>query len=325
VQDEDKLKFNVQKWIVSISFLLLTGKFIAFYITNSVGILTDALESIVNVSAGLISLYCLKISAKPRDRKYPFGHGKIELISASMEGLLIFIAGGFIIFKGVTRLISPSLPEKLDIGILIIFSAGIINYAMGWYSIYIGKKHNSIALMASGKHLQSDTYSTIGLIAGLILLYFTQIAWIDSVLALLFGSIIIYTGISILQRTFANLVDKADKNILEQLSSIIESNRKKEWIDIHNLKITKHGNIIYIDCDLTLPWYYTILDGNNACDELKKIISNRFPMKTIVSIHSDSCNEILCIHCLIIDCRHRQKDFSAPLILNLIKLTEIHD
>lgn len=325
MQEEDKLKFNVQKWIVSISFLLLVGKFLAFYITNSVGVLTDALESIVNVSAGLISLFSLRISAKPRDSKHPFGHGKIELISASIEGILIFLAGGFIIIEGIKRLLNPSFPEQLDIGILIIALAGVVNYIMGWYSAHIGKKHNSIALIASGKHLQSDTYSTIGLVAGLALLHFTHIVWIDSALALLFGGIIIYTGVSILRKTIANLMDKADKDVLEQLTSVIKNNRKKEWIDIHNLKIIKHGNILFIDCDLTLPWYYTIQEGNNACDELKEIISKQFHIQTIVSIHSTSCKESLCVHCLIIECRHRQNEFSIPLILNLVKLTEIQD
>lgn len=109
-----------------------------------------------------------------------FGHGKIELISASIEGILISIAGGMIIYEAIKRLLVPDEIQKVDIGIYIIAISGVLNYLMGWYSIHIGKKYNSIALVAGGKHLQSDTYSTIGLVVGLVLLYFTKITWIDS-------------------------------------------------------------------------------------------------------------------------------------------------
>ena len=224
--DEGRLKQKVQTVIVSCSVILMTGKFIAFFMTNSVGILTDAMESIVNVAAGFIGLYSLHLAAKPKDEGHPFGHGKIELISASIEGLLIILAGVLIVFEGIKRLFIPSVIEKLDIGIYIIAGAGIL----GYYSIRTGKKYDSIALVAGGKHLQSDTYSSIGLVIGLILMYITRIRWIDSALALIFGTIIIFTGISILKKTVANLMDKADKEILSIIADIISKNRQPDWI-----------------------------------------------------------------------------------------------
>ena len=178
--NEDALKQRIQRWIVCGSVAIMAGKFLAFWLTNSVGILTDAVESIVNVTAGFISLYSLYLAAKPKDAGHPFGHGKVELISASIEGLLIIIAGGVIIFEGVRRLFEPAEIAKLDIGIIVVAAAGAMNYLMGWYSIRMGRRYNSIALIAGGKHLQSDTYSTIGLAIGLILLYITRIGWIDS-------------------------------------------------------------------------------------------------------------------------------------------------
>ena len=111
--DEGRLKQKVQIVIVSCSVILMTGKFIAFFMTNSVGILTDAMESIVNVAAGFIGLYSLHLAAKPKDEGHPFGHGKIELISASIEGLLIILAGVLIVFEGIKRLFIPSVIEKL--------------------------------------------------------------------------------------------------------------------------------------------------------------------------------------------------------------------
>ena len=155
--EEDLLKQKTQRWIVSLSVLILVGKFLAYYLTNSVGILTDAMESIVNVTAGFISLFSLYLSSKPKDKSHPFGHGKVELISASIEGILIMVAGLLIIYEAIKRLYEPTLISKLDIGILIVALGGLFNYLMGWYSISIGRKHNSIALIAGGKHLQSDT------------------------------------------------------------------------------------------------------------------------------------------------------------------------
>lgn len=320
--NEDILKQKVQTWIVSLSVLLLIGKFLAFFLTNSIGILTDAMESIVNVAAGFISLYSLRWAAKPRDKQHPFGHGKIESVSASVEGMLIIIAGSIIIYEGFKRLFDPAAIEKLNIGILVIALAGIVNYVMGWYSIRIGKRYNSIALIAGGKHLQSDTYSTIGLVVGLILLYITEIAWIDSALALLFGTIIVVTGISILKKTIASLLDKADTVVLEAMSRTISQHRRPDWIDIHNLKVITYGSYYYIDCDLTLPWYYNIEQGHQACEELRHTISTDFSERVVISVHSDSCAKSHCPNCAVTDCTYRRSAFTTLLPLTPDALTQ---
>lgn len=319
---EERIKQKVQGWIVVISFLILCGKFLAFYLTNSVGILTDAMESIVNVAAGLISFYSLRWAAKPRDKEHPFGHGKMELISASIEGLLIAIAGGVIIYEGISRLFSPAQIEKLDIGIVVVAIAGAMNYVMGWYSIRMGKKHQSIALVAGGKHLQSDTYSTIGLVIGLLLLYYTKIAWIDSALALIFGSIIILTGFSILKKTVANLLDKADDELLHSMVNTIEEHRQPDWIDIHNTKIIKYGSYLYIDCDLTLPWYFNVIESHRACENLRHTLISRFSDRIQVSIHSDPCGMKHCSHCMMTDCPTRLQPFTGAEEINLSNLVE---
>lgn len=320
--NENIIKQKVQGWIVTLSILILCGKFLAFYITNSVGILTDAMESIVNVVAGLISLYSLRWAAKPKDKDHPFGHGKMELISASIEGILISIAGGVIIYEGIQRLFSPATIEKLDIGIIVVAIAGLMNYIMGWYSIRIGKRHNSIALIAGGKHLQSDTYSTIGLVIGLLLLYYTKIAWIDSALALIFGSIIILTGISILKKTVANLLDKANDELLRNMVQTIEEHRQPDWIDIHNTKIIQYGSYLYIDCDLTLPWFYNIVESHDACENLKHTLISKFTDRIQVSVHSDPCGMKHCEHCMVSVCTSRQAPFVALEELNISTIIE---
>lgn len=318
----DQIKQTVQRWIVLGGVCLLGGKFAAFFLTNSVGILTDAMESIVNVVAGLISLYSLRMAAQPKDKLHPFGHGKVELISASVEGVLIMLAGGVIVFEGVRRFFTPEMPQSLDIGIVIIALSGIVNFAMGWYSIRVGKRWNSMALIAGGKHLQSDTYSTIGLVAGLILLYITKLPWIDSALAVVFGGIIIYTGIGILRKTIANLMDKADMKLIDKMLVTINEHRRDDWIDIHNLKVITYGSYFYIDCDLTLPWYYNIRQGHSCCDALKETILSHFSDQVLVSVHSDACQPSHCSGCGVDGCVHRTQDLVRVEALTFEELVE---
>ena len=320
----DQIKLKVQKRIVLVSFVILIAKFIAYYVTHSVGVLTDALESIVNVVAGAVSLYSLHLAMQPQDRNHPFGHGKIELISASSEGILIIIAGIMIIYEAVKRLLFPVEIQKLDIGIYIIAFSGIINYLLGTYSIRTGKKHNSVALVAGGKHLHSDTYSTIGLVIGLLALFFTKISWIDSALALIFGGIIIFTGISILRQTITGLVDHADEQLLGEMVTVLNENRQPEWIDIHNTKIIKSGNYLYIDCDLTLPWYYTVEAGHNLGSQLKDVLNQKYGNKIQLTIHIDPCNitqTCKCEKCMLVKCPHRQKPFTQQQNMDILSFT----
>ena len=319
---ESKAKQKIQSLIWTCSIVLMAGKFIAYYLTGSAAIFTDAMESIVNVAAGGISLYCIRLASRPRDKSLPFGHGKIEMISASMEGILIIMAGAIIIYEGADRLFSPSQLSRLDIGIYITAAAGLVNYLLGAWSIRAGRKHLSEALVAGGKHLQSDTYSTIGLVVGLVLVQVTGIVLIDSLMALIFGGIIIYTGISILRKTIATLTDKADPEKLSRIASILNRNRRPDWIDIHNLKILEYGSYSYIECDLTLPWYYTVSQGHDACEQLAETMKQESREKITFSVHADSCNEQHCQHCLLPECRYRRAPFKAEEPIDLHQMVE---
>ncbi|MBU1012081.1 MAG: cation diffusion facilitator family transporter [Bacteroidetes bacterium] len=316
------IKLTVQRRIVIISVILFIGKIIAYFLTNSVGILTDALESTVNVLTGFISLYSISVALKPSDADHPFGHGKIESISASIEGFLILLAGLIIIFEAVKRLFSPVEIQQLDIGIIIIATAGLVNYIAGYYSIKTGKKHHSIALVAGGKHLQSDTYSTIGLVIGLILLMITKMAWLDSIIAILFGFIIIYTGYKILKETTSNLMDKADFEILTKVTEILWKNKSDKWIDIHNLKLVKYGDVHHIDCDLTLPWYMNIADAHKESDRITSVISEFYPENIDLTIHTDACKTDLCKFCNVQECNYREHGFEEELKWTVEKITQ---
>ncbi|PKQ63826.1 cation diffusion facilitator family transporter [Labilibaculum filiforme] len=322
-ENEKRIKLIVQRRILVFSVLIFVAKMGAYFLTNSVGVLTDALESTVNVMTGFISLYSISFALKPRDVDHPFGHGKIESISASIEGILIVLAGLLIIFEAIKRLFNPSEIEQLDIGILIVALAGLINYVLGYFSIKTGRKHKSIALIAGGKHLQSDTYSTIGLVLGLLLLLLTKKAWLDSAIAMLFGSIIIYTGYKILKETTSNLMDEADFKLLKAISKILWENRKQNWIDVSNLKLLKYGDRYHIDCDLTLPWYLNITEAHKEGDFVMQKISEQYPFAIDFTIHTDACTKKMCKHCTISNCKFRVKPFKKERIWTVEKTIKL--
>lgn len=316
------LKFNIQMIIAISSSLIFIGKLAAYFLTNSVGILTDALESTVNVVTGFITLYAIYISIKPKDANHPFGHGKAEFMSASVEGFLIILAGLIIIFEAIKRLFIPVEVSQLDIGIVIVAIAGLLNYLIGWYSIRIGKKYNSIALISGGKHLYSDTYSSIGLVIGLILLYYTKLVWLDSLIALVFGTIIIVTGFKILRETTSNLMDEADFKLIEQFGNIIDNNKSNEWIDVHNFKLVKYGNVFHINCDLVLPWDLYLSDAHKEGEKLRNLLVSNFPEDIVFNLHTDECFKKYCKNCKRVDCKERTIDFEAQLNFDMKSFTK---
>lgn len=319
-------KFRVQAVVFCVGLLLLIAKFAAYFITDSLGVLTDAMESIVNVIAGAVGLWSIWTAAKPRDADHPYGHGKVELLTASVEGILIMVAGAIIIYEGVMRIFDPSMPQSLDIGIIIIAAAGIINAILGAWSIRVGKRSNSMALIAGGKHLLSDTYSTIGLVSGLLLLYFLQWAWIDSALALIFGGIIIVTGIGIIKKTAANLIDTTDGEAIVSIANAITAARQEDWVDVHDLRVINYGEMMHIDCHLTLPSYYSIALGHDKGDELETVLHNAVaPHTTLISVHSDACDSRMCANCAKQVCDIRAHEFVGTVPLTIGAITEDDD
>jgi len=300
----------VQKWVAAVSVILLAVKFIAYYSTHSVSILTDALESIVNVAAGFIGLYSLYIAAKPMDRDHPYGHGKAEFLSAAIEGTMICSAGAIIFYKAIQHLINPVALHKLDLGIWLIAATALINFITGYLSLGTGKRNNSIALMASGKHLQSDALSTLGIIVGLVLLYFTGYTWIDSAVAILFGGMIIFTGYRILRRSIAGIMDEADVKLLTGMVQLLNTNRLENWIDLHNLRVIKYGSKLHVDCHLTLPWYLTVLESHKEVDALGELIRKEFGESIELFVHIDPCLPASCPICNKKDCNVRKNNFA---------------
>jgi cation diffusion facilitator family transporter len=293
--------------------VLLIAKFAAYYITGSVAVLTDALESIVNVVAGFIGLYSLYVAAKPRDLDHPYGHGKAEYISAAVEGTLVLSAGLLIIYSGGKNLIEPVVLSQLDKGIYLIAATALINWFLGLISLKQGRRNNSLALQASGKHLQTDTYSTIAIIGGLVLIQLTGALWIDSVVAIVFGFYIMYTGYKIIRTSLAGIMDEADMELLKEMVHMLDQHRRDNWIDLHNLRVIKYGNVLHVDCHLTVPWYLNIHQAHEEIDELAKLIRGKFGESLELFVHSDGCLYFQCHICKKSDCPVRQHHFKGTV------------
>jgi cation diffusion facilitator family transporter len=300
---------KVQKIITALAIVLFIVKLVAWYLTQSVAILTDALESIVNVIAALIGLYSLYVSAKPKDYDHPYGHGKAEFISAAIEGTLITVAGFIIIYEAIINLLHPHSIKKLDYGIALVATTAVINYVAGYFCIKTGKKNNSLALQSSGKHLQTDTWSTVGIIVGLILLLLTGYNWIDSAVAIIFALIIIYTGYKIIRTSVAGIMDEADEELLKKMVLMLNENRSENWIDLHNLRIIKYGGTIHVDCHLTVPWYLNVHEAHHEIDRLAALVKKEYGEAVELFVHSDGCLDFSCNICQKQNCTVRKHPF----------------
>ena len=315
-------KLIIQTYTLIIGILLLLTKLMAYILSNSNAILTDALESVINILAGAFGLYSLFIASKPTDEDHPYGHGKIELISANIEGTLIFTAGLVMVLKSIYNLLFPVELKYLDFGIILVAATGIVNYVLGWYSKKSGTKYSSATLISSGVHLKTDAYSSFAIIVGLIIIHLTGLNWLDNILSIAAGLFIIYSGVKIIQSSADGIMDRADFILLEKTVAALNKNRKKEWIDIHNLRIVKYGENIHVDCHTTVPWYWNTQDMHDELKLVELAIKEAIPTHLETFIHADPCMPNSCSICLIEDCGVRQKPFEKKIawtIPNIIK------
>ncbi len=292
---------------LGISVLLMLAKFAAFFITSSNSILTDAAESIVNVLASSFAFYSIYITAQPRDINHPYGHGKVEFFSVFLEGSLIIIAGILIIVKSGYNLVYPYTIRHLLSGTLIVAAAGLVNYILSYYLVDQSKKLNSITLYGDGKHLQADAYTSAGLVAGLLLIYFTGLNYLDSILSIGIAFYIIYTGYKLVRKSVSGLMDETDMVIIAELISILNENRKDSWVDIHNFRTQSYGPDIHIDCHLTLPYYYDLNKVHEEVSAVDAIVNRNTNSSIEFFIHADPCVPQCCHYCRLSDCPVRSE------------------
>ncbi|MBC7915952.1 MAG: cation transporter [Pyrinomonadaceae bacterium] len=285
-----------------VSIVLMLVKFTAYFITSSNAILTDAAESIVNVLASAFAFYSIYLSAQPKDINHPYGHGKVEFFSMFVEGILILLAGALIILKSGYNILYPHLVRDLFEGSIIIAATGLVNFFVGSLLIRESKRGNSLVLYADGKHLLTDAYSSAGLVIGLLVIYFTDNYYFDSILSVLMGLYIIYNGYKLLRKSVGGLMDESDFTVVTDVLKIINANRHTAWIDIHNLRTQSYGHELHIDCHVTLPYYFELNKVHDEISQIDTLINQKGFVRTEFFIHTDPCLPQCCHYCRMEAC-----------------------
>ena len=320
--NKNKQKFTFQRNVAIVGVILFIGKLIAWHLTNSDAVFSDAMESIVNIISAFMGLYSLYLAAQPKDENHPYGHGKVEFVTSGVEGSLIIFAGIMIIVEAIDSLLHGNTLKKLDYGILIVLATAIINYLMGYFSIKKGERENSVVLISSGKHLQSDTWTTLGVVISLVLVYFTKIYWIDAAVALVFGSYIIIVGYKIVRKSLSGIMDEADPDLLKAVVEVLSINRKKEWIDIHNMKIQQYGSGLHIDAHITLPWYDTLKESHQEMENIIKTLVAETERHVEFNFHMDDCKPHSCEICQL-ECSERLHPFKKKIDWTVATISQV--
>jgi len=309
-----------------ISFLLFFGKVGAYYLTGSAAVLSDALESIVNIVAASFALYSLVLTSKPADKEHPYGHGKVEFFSAGFEGAMIIIAAFAIIAYAIRDIVLEREISSLDTGAGIIAGASIVNLVLGLYLIRTGRKTKSLILIADGKHVMTDSITSFGAVAALILVLVTGIKIFDPIVAIILALNILWTGKHLVRESIGGLMNENDDKIINAIADDLEEKRKNypDWIDVHRLRYWKSGDKYMVDFHLIVPYYKSVSESHQTVDTLEREVINALKTKEVESlIHLDPCNPKCCHICNMPECPVRKEPMTKYIKWEGRKITEL--
>ncbi len=318
-QVRSRLRAISLSFIVGIALMIL--KFYAYRLTHSSAILSDALESIINVVASAFALGSIIFASLPPDENHPYGHGKIEYFSAGFEGALIIFAAVGIFRIGWLYMFHPRQIPQLGEGLLLILGASIANLVLGLGLIRVGKRTRSLALVADGKHVLTDVYTSAGMLAGLFMVYMTGWYWLDGAIACLVGLNILVSGFSLMRESFSGLMNASEPQMLEDISGLLSRHRDEVWIDVHQLRAWRSGSFVHIDFHLILPRELSLDEAHREGKKMESLIRSHFKGDASVLIHLDPCINPDCPICRRNMCRLRQEKQAEHLVWTRETLT----
>jgi cation diffusion facilitator family transporter len=259
----------------ALATILLKGA--AWWMTGSVGLLSDALESFVNLAGALMALAMLSLAMTPADENHAYGHGKAEYFSSAFEGFLILVAAGSIAYAGIDRLFHPQAIESVGIGLAVSVVASIINLVTARTLMAVGKKHNSITLEADAHHLLTDVWTSVGVITGVGLVWLTGWLWLDPVIALLVAANIVWTGWQLLHRSAEGLMDAAiPEEHIRSIETVLESYRA-QGLDYHALRTRQAGMRAFVSLHVLVPGAWTVQQGHDWMERIEADIRGVVP------------------------------------------------
>ncbi len=268
-----------------VGVLMLFMKVYAYVITGSAAILSDAAESVVHILAISFATYSLWLSLKPPDESHLYGHDRISFFSAGFEGAMIILAAIYIIIESILKWIHGLEVQNLTQGIVFTILATAINAVLGWYLVYRGKKNHSLILQANGKHVLTDSWTSLGVIFGLLLTQWTGWLPFDPIVAIIVAINILWTGGNLIRQSVGGLMDEADKEVDAKLQAILKEQTKKHSIQFHHLRHRNAGNKILIEFHLLFPDNETIHDVHMQATLIEQEIKKAFPMQTEILSH----------------------------------------
>lgn len=265
----------------AIATILLKG--VAWKMTGSVGLLSDAIESFVNLAGAMMALWMLTLAALPADDDHAHGHSKAEYFSSAFEGFLILLAAASIAYTAIDRLMNPQALETVWIGLAVSVVASVINYATSRTLMMAGKQHNSITLEADAHHLMTDVWTSVGVIAGVALVSLTGWLWLDPVIALLVAANIVWTGYQLMSRSADGLMDislPADK--LAKIEALLAGYREQE-LDFHALRTRQAGGRAFVTLHVLVPGHWTVQHGHDWAERIEEDIRKALPYTHITT------------------------------------------
>ncbi len=273
-------------WLsLATAVLTVALKAAAALITNSVGMWSDALESTVNLLAAGVALWAMRLSAKPADHNHDFGHGKAEYLSAAVEGTLIVVAAVAIIAGAINRFVNPVPLESIGLGVVLATVASVGNLVTGLILIRAGRAHRSITLEADGKHLMTDVWTSVGVLAGIIIVALTHIVWLDPLIALGVGVNIVFTGVGLVRRSVVGLLDATlppDEVAIIQRALVPLTDDPR--VHLTDLRTRESGRQRFVQATLTVPGEWTVRRSHDLADRVEEEVESALP-GTVTFVH----------------------------------------
>jgi cation diffusion facilitator family transporter len=270
---------------LAVGFLMLIGKGYAYLITGSAAILSDAAESVVHVVAVSFAAFSLWVSMRPADESHPYGHEKVGYFSAGTEGAMIVIAAFYIIYAAIHKWLHGLELQNLGEGTLFTTAATLINAALGGYLVWQGKKHKSIILVANGKHVLTDSWTSLGVIVGLILVMVTGWLPFDPILAILVALNILWSGGKLIRQSVGGLMDERDPKTEQILRRALNEETKKRGLDYHQFRSRNTGTSVWVDVHLLFPRGTTIESAHWQATEIEGVIKSRISVPIVFTTH----------------------------------------
>ncbi|HEY7205057.1 MAG TPA: cation diffusion facilitator family transporter [Methylomirabilota bacterium] len=314
---DDRIRLVAMAISLTVSIGLLAAKFQAFRLTGSTAILSDALESIVNVVAAGFAIAALVFAHRPADRNHPYGHGKMEFLSAAFEGGLIAFAAVLIIYEAVLGLIDGVTLRSLDVGLWVVLGAGLVNLVLGFFLVRTGRRYHSLTLVADGRHVLSDFYTSAGVVVGLLLVMITGITWLDPVVALVVALNLMWTGLRLVREASAGLLDEEDTALLDRLLVVLEPHLGQGVIRVHHLRAIRAGRFHHVDAHLVVPEFWTVERSHELAEDLGERVMKELGVEGEMLLHTDPCHRIYCRMCDLDDCPVRREPFAGRPRLTL--------